>query len=165
MAHRRSEEASIVFVEVEPWEEERLMALSPPDWHARFYPEEADRMVRPKSRTQRCCRYSSTRTTARVLRRPETATIPIARTDADRANRLETDKKLMICFIAVMVPLVFAIKGLTKGTGSRHCSSLSRLPSGWRRKCVTVMLATGALAMSRKKVIIKRLRAIQNFSA
>lgn len=39
---------SIIFLEVEPWEEEFLMKRCPPSWQARFYPEEADRIEREK---------------------------------------------------------------------------------------------------------------------
>jgi D-lactate dehydrogenase len=35
---------TIIFLEVEPWEEEFLMKGCPPAWRARFYPEEADRI-------------------------------------------------------------------------------------------------------------------------
>ncbi len=35
---------SIVFLEVEPWEQEYLMTRCPQSWQARFYPDEADRI-------------------------------------------------------------------------------------------------------------------------
>jgi Mg2+-importing ATPase len=57
---------------------------------------------------------------------------------------------LMIRFIAVMVPAVFLINGLSKNT--------------WL-EAFLFALSKGALAMSRKKVIVKRLNAIQNFGA
>ena len=73
----------------------------------------------------------------------------------------------MIRLMAVMVPLVFLINGFTKhdwnerillrhgrrgGSDARNAAhDRLRLPS------------KGALAMSRKKVIVKRLNAIQNF--
>lgn len=36
---------AILFLEVEPWEQEYLMAVCPASWRARFYPEEADRIA------------------------------------------------------------------------------------------------------------------------
>ncbi len=44
MNNTQRPQPTIVFLEVEPWEEEFLMARCPPDWRARFYPEETDRI-------------------------------------------------------------------------------------------------------------------------
>ncbi|WP_244111970.1 magnesium-translocating P-type ATPase [Burkholderia diffusa] len=76
---------------------------------------------------------------------------------------------LMICVIAVMVPLVFLINGLTKSNWIEALFFAVAVAVGLTPEMlpmiVTVNLAKGALAMSRKKVIIKRLNAIQNFGA
>jgi Mg2+-importing ATPase len=76
---------------------------------------------------------------------------------------------LMIRFILVMVPLVFVINGLTKGDWTEAFFFAVAVAVGMTPEMlpmiVTVCLSKGALAMSRKKVIVKRLNAIQNFGA
>ena len=76
---------------------------------------------------------------------------------------------LMLRFIMVMVPLVFVINGLTKGNWGEAFLFAMAVAVGLTPEMlpmiVTVNLAKGALAMSRKKVIVKRLNAIQNFGA
>jgi Mg2+-importing ATPase len=76
---------------------------------------------------------------------------------------------LMLSFIVVMVPLVFLINGLTKGDWLQALLFAVAVAVGLTPEMlpmiVTVNLAKGALAMSRKKVIVKRLNAIQNFGA
>ncbi|MFM0415942.1 magnesium-translocating P-type ATPase [Paraburkholderia aromaticivorans] len=76
---------------------------------------------------------------------------------------------LMIGFILVMVPLVFLINGLTKGNWFEALLFAVAVAVGLTPEMlpmiVTVNLAKGAIAMSRKKVIVKRLNAIQNFGA
>jgi len=76
---------------------------------------------------------------------------------------------LMIRFIAVMVPSVFVINGLTKGDWLEALMFALAVAVGLTPEMlpmiVTVNLAKGALAMSRKRVIVKRLNAIQNFGA
>ena len=76
---------------------------------------------------------------------------------------------LMLGFIVVMVPLVFLINGLTKGDWLQALLFAVAVGVGLTPEMlpmiVTVNLAKGALAMSRKKVIVKRLNAIQNFGA
>ncbi|WP_413213484.1 magnesium-translocating P-type ATPase [Paraburkholderia kururiensis] len=76
---------------------------------------------------------------------------------------------LMMGFIAVMVPLVFLINGLTKGNWFEALLFAVAVAVGLTPEMlpmiVTVNLAKGAIAMSRKKVIVKRLNAIQNFGA
>jgi len=76
---------------------------------------------------------------------------------------------LMIYFILVMVPLVFVINGLTKGNwGEAFFFALAvavGLTPEMLPMIVTVCLTKGALAMSRKKVIVKRLNSIQNLGA
>jgi len=76
---------------------------------------------------------------------------------------------LMVRFILVMAPLVFLINGLTKGNWLEALLFATAVAVGLTPEMlpmiVTVNLAKGALAMSRKQVIVKRLNAIQNFGA
>ncbi len=76
---------------------------------------------------------------------------------------------LMIRFMAVMVPLVFLINGLTKHNWQEAFFFAMAVAVGMTPEMlpmiVTVCLSKGALAMSRQKVIVKRLNAIQNFGA
>ena len=76
---------------------------------------------------------------------------------------------LMIRFIAVMVPLVFLINGFTKGDWSEAFFFAVAVAVGLTPEMlpmiVSVCLAKGALQMSRKRVIVKRLNAIQNLGA
>ena len=82
---------------------------------------------------------------------------------------IDTFTWLMIRFIAVMVPLVFLINGLTKGNWLEALLFAVAVAVGLTPEMlpmiVTVNLAKGAYAMSEKKVIVKRLNAIQNFGA
>jgi Mg2+-importing ATPase len=74
---------------------------------------------------------------------------------------------LMIQFMAVMVPLVFLINGFTKhdwkGAFFFAMAVAVGLTPEMLPMVVSVCLSNGALAMSRKKVIVKRLNSIQNF--
>ncbi|HTR76690.1 MAG TPA: magnesium-translocating P-type ATPase [Gemmatimonadaceae bacterium] len=76
---------------------------------------------------------------------------------------------LMIGFMAVMVPLVFVINGLTKHDwGEAFFFALAvavGLTPEMLPMIVSVCLSKGAVAMSHKRVIVKRLNAIQNFGA
>jgi Mg2+-importing ATPase len=76
---------------------------------------------------------------------------------------------LMIRFILVMAPLVFIINGLTKGDWVQALLFATAVAVGLTPEMlpmiVTVNLAKGAMAMSRRKVVVKRLAAIQNFGA
>ncbi|MDE3221091.1 MAG: HAD-IC family P-type ATPase, partial [Nitrospirota bacterium] len=76
---------------------------------------------------------------------------------------------LMISFIAVMVPAVFLINGLSKHDWLDAFLFAMAVAVGLTPEMlpmiVTVNLSQGALAMARKKVIVKRLNAIQNFGA
>ncbi|CAN5480248.1 magnesium-translocating P-type ATPase [soil metagenome] len=76
---------------------------------------------------------------------------------------------MMIYFILVMVPLVFFINGFTKGDwGGAFFFALAvavGLTPEMLPMIVAVCLSKGAIAMSRKKVIVKRLNAIQNLGA
>ncbi len=74
---------------------------------------------------------------------------------------------LMIRFMAVMVPLVFLINGFTKHDWKSAFFFAMAVAVGLTPEMlpmiVSVCLSKGAIAMSRKKVIVKRLNAIQNF--
>jgi P-type Mg2+ transporter len=74
---------------------------------------------------------------------------------------------LMIRLMAVMVPLVFFINGFTKHDWRAAFFFAMAVAVGLTPEMlpmiVSVCLSKGALAMSRKKVIVKRLNAIQNF--
>lgn len=76
---------------------------------------------------------------------------------------------LMVRFVAVMVPLVFLINGLTKGNWSEAFFFAIAVAVGLTPEMlpmiVTVCLSKGAVGMSRKKVIVKRINAIQNVGA
>ncbi len=76
---------------------------------------------------------------------------------------------LMIRFMMVMVPLVFLINGFTKGNwGEAFFFALAvavGLTPEMLPMIVSVSLSRGAILMSRKKVIVKRLNSIQNFGA
>ncbi len=76
---------------------------------------------------------------------------------------------LMLGFIAVMVPTVFLINGLLKGEWLQALLFAVAVGVGLTPEMlpmiVTVNLAKGAIAMSRKRVIVKRLNSIQNFGA
>ena len=76
---------------------------------------------------------------------------------------------LMIRFMLVMVPLVFVINGLTKKDWKEAFFFSLAVAVGLTPEMlpmiVSVCLSKGALAMSRKKVIVKRLNSIQNFGA
>jgi Mg2+-importing ATPase len=76
---------------------------------------------------------------------------------------------LMIRFIVVMVPAVFLINGLTKHNWLEAFLFAVAVAVGLTPEMlpmiVTVNLSQGALTMAGKKVIVKRLNAIQNFGA
>jgi P-type Mg2+ transporter len=76
---------------------------------------------------------------------------------------------LMMQFMAVMVPLVLIINGLTKhdwkGAFFFSLAVAVGLTPEMLPMIVSVCLSKGALAMSRKSVIVKRLNSIQNFGA
>ncbi|GGA94581.1 magnesium-translocating P-type ATPase [Puia dinghuensis] len=76
---------------------------------------------------------------------------------------------LMIQFIFVMVPAVFLINGLSRHNWLEAFLFALAVAVGLTPEMlpmiVSVNLSKGALAMSRKKVIVKRLNAIQNFGA
>ena len=76
---------------------------------------------------------------------------------------------LMLTFMLVMVPLVFLINGLFKHNWKDAFFFAMAVAVGLTPEMlpmiVSVCLSKGALAMSRKKVIVKKLNSIQNFGA
>jgi P-type Mg2+ transporter len=76
---------------------------------------------------------------------------------------------LMIRFMMVMVPVVFLINGLTKHNWNEAFFFSLAVAVGLTPEMlpmiVSVCLSKGAIAMSGKKVIVKRLNSIQNFGA
>ena len=76
---------------------------------------------------------------------------------------------LMIRFMLVMVPLVFIINGFTKNNWVEAFFFAMAVAVGLTPEMlpmiVSVSLSKGAILMSKKKVIVKRLNAIQNFGA
>ncbi len=76
---------------------------------------------------------------------------------------------LLIRFMFVMVPLVFLLNGLTKGDWLEAFLFALSVAVGLTPEMlpmiVTSTLAKGAVVLSKKKVIVKRLDAIQNFGA
>ncbi|HLI17403.1 MAG TPA: HAD-IC family P-type ATPase, partial [Rhodanobacteraceae bacterium] len=76
---------------------------------------------------------------------------------------------LLIRFMAVMVPIVFLIQGFGKGNWLEAFLFAISVAVGLTPEMlpliVTANLAKGALAMSKRKVVVKQLNAIQNFGA
>lgn len=76
---------------------------------------------------------------------------------------------LMIKFIFVLAPIVFLINGLVKGNWWEAFIFAIAIAVGLTPEMlpmiVTVNLSKGAISMSKKKVIVKKLNAIQNFGA
>lgn len=99
---------------------------------------------------------------------------------ASRATAVETEPNafqagvnsvswLLIRFALVMVPIVFLINGFTKDDWLQAFLFALSVAVGLTPEMlpmiVTSTLAKGAVMLSRKKVIVKRLDAIQNFGA
>lgn len=76
---------------------------------------------------------------------------------------------VLIRFMLVMVPVVFFINGLTKGDWLEAflfgISIAVGLTPEMLPMIITTCLAKGAVAMSKKKAIVKNLNSIQNFGA
>ncbi|MGD0745025.1 MAG: HAD-IC family P-type ATPase, partial [Verrucomicrobiota bacterium] len=76
---------------------------------------------------------------------------------------------LMLWFMFVMVPMVFFINGFSKHNWKDAFFFALAVAVGLTPEMlpmiVSVCLSKGALAMSKKKVIVKRLNSIQNFGA
>jgi Mg2+-importing ATPase len=76
---------------------------------------------------------------------------------------------LMLTFMLVMVPMVFLINGLMKHDWKNAFFFALAVAVGLTPEMlpmiVSVCLSKGALAMAKKKVIVKKLNSIQNFGA
>ncbi|MGI4983016.1 MAG: magnesium-translocating P-type ATPase, partial [Janthinobacterium lividum] len=76
---------------------------------------------------------------------------------------------LLIRFMLVMVPVVFLINGLTKGDWLSAATFALAVAVGLTPEMlpmiVSANLAKGAIAMARRKVVVKRLNSVQNFGA
>ncbi|MEY4512185.1 MAG: magnesium-translocating P-type ATPase [Pseudomonadota bacterium] len=76
---------------------------------------------------------------------------------------------LMLGFMLVMVPLVFVISGVTKGSWSDAFFFAVAVAVGLTPEMlpmiVTICLSKGAVAMGRRRVIVKRINAIQDLGA
>lgn len=77
--------------------------------------------------------------------------------------------RVLVCFMAVMVPIVFVINGLTKGSWAQAFLFAISVAVGLTPEMlpmiVTANLAKGAVAMGKKKVIVKNLNAINNLGS
>lgn len=96
-----------------------------------------------------------------------TATGKRAETNFDKG--LKRISYLLISFMLVMVPIVFLINGFAKGNWIEAMLFAVAIAVGLTPEMlpmiVTANLAKGAINMSKNKVIIKRLNAIQNIGA
>ncbi|MGF6743603.1 magnesium-translocating P-type ATPase [Paraburkholderia atlantica] len=76
---------------------------------------------------------------------------------------------LLIRFMLVMVPVVFLINGLLKGDWLSALTFALAVAVGLTPEMlpmiVSANLAKGAVAMARRKVVVKRLNSVQNFGA
>lgn len=76
---------------------------------------------------------------------------------------------LMLRFMLVMVPLIFLLNGVTKHSWKEAFFFALAVAVGMTPEMlpmiVSVCLSKGAMAMAKKKVIVKRLNAIQNLGA
>jgi P-type Mg2+ transporter len=92
---------------------------------------------------------------------------PKGSTDFDRGTKAFV--KLMMRFMVVMVSITFLIVGITKGDWLQALlfglSVAVGLTPEMLPMIVTVCLSKGAVFMARKKVIVKKLKAIQNLGA
>ncbi|WP_322997826.1 magnesium-translocating P-type ATPase [Castellaniella sp.] len=76
---------------------------------------------------------------------------------------------LLIKFMLIMVPIVFLINGVTKGDWVTALTFALAVAVGLTPEMlpmiVSTNLAKGAVAMARRKVVVKRLNSVQNFGA
>ena len=118
---------------------------------------------------------SGSATAVAVLTGTETYFGAVAERVVDTTVVTEFDKGMkgftyiMIKFMLVMVPLVFIINALSKHNIFEAFLFAISIAVGLTPEMlpmiVTVNLANGAVAMSKKKVIVKKLSSIQNFGA
>jgi P-type Mg2+ transporter len=103
--------------------------------------------------------YFGSMATQLLGKRPETAFDK----GVDKVSRV------LVKFMLLMVPVVFAVNGFIKGDwGDAFLFSISvavGLTPEMLPMIVNANLARGAIAMAKKKVVVKQLAAIQNFGA
>src|SRR5665213_13218 len=110
------------------------------------------------------------------IRSQLTRLMPLSKLVSGRARPLTSFDKgisrvswLLIRFILVMTPVVFLINGFTKGNWLETLLFAASVAVGLTPEMlpmvVTANLAKGAVVMARRKTIVKRLNAIQNFGA
>lgn len=91
------------------------------------------------------------------------------RVDTEFDRGVSRVSRLLIRFTLIMVPIVFFINGFTKGDWTQAFFFALSVAVGLTPEMlpmiVTANLARGAVNMSRKGVIVKRLHSIQNFGA
>jgi Mg2+-importing ATPase len=96
-------------------------------------------------------------------------TLTGARVETSFDRGVKSVSWLLIRFMAVMVPIVFVIQGFGRGSWLEAFLFAISVAVGLTPEMlpliVTANLAKGALAMSRRKVVVKQLNAIQNFGA
>jgi len=118
---------------------------------------------------------SGSATAAVVATGPRTYLGSLARTLSGQRSETSFDRGvksvswLLIWTMAVMVPIVFLIQGFGKGSWLEAFLFAISVAVGLTPEMlpliVTANLAKGALAMSKRKVVVKQLNAIQNFGA
>jgi len=90
-----------------------------------------------------------------------------AQTSFDRG--VNSVSLLLIRFMLVMVPIVFLINGFTKGNWMDAFLFAVAVAVGLTPEMLPMIvssnLAKGAVSMARRKVVVKRLNAVQNFGA
>jgi len=91
------------------------------------------------------------------------------REESDFDKGIKSFTMLMLRFMLFMVPFVFVVNGVLKHDWSEAFMFALAVAVGLTPEMlpmvVTVCLSKGALAMSKRKVIVKRLESIQNFGA
>ena len=91
------------------------------------------------------------------------------REESDFDKGMKNFTMLMLRFMMFMVPFVFLINGFLKHDWSQAFMFALAVAVGLTPEMlpmvVTVCLSKGALAMSKRKVIVKKLESIQNFGA
>ena len=118
------------------------------------------------ARQRRWCSSPGSRRSSDRWRR---ASLQSARADQLRPEASTRVTWVLIRFMLVMVPVVFLLNGFVKGDWKEAFLFAIAVAVGLTPEMlpmvVTANLARGAVAMSRHKVIVKRLNAIQNLGA
>jgi Mg2+-importing ATPase len=98
-----------------------------------------------------------------------TQTLAEKRAETNFDKGVNSVSRLLIRFMLIMVPVIFLINGIIKQDWLEALLFAIAVAVGITPEMlpmvVTANLARGAMSMSRKKVIVKRLNAIQNIGA